>query len=121
MSDLDRPAGELVHLYAKRMEIEQFFRDAKSKRNGWSLRDTGLNRPERLDRLILALAYLLLVGLGLCARSRYRSGQWASNNRRDEYSVFQIGRFLLDQLRLNLRLITTALIATSEEKMKNWG
>lgn len=41
----------------------------KNKRNGWALRDTGLSDPVRLDRLILvlALAYLLLMGVGLIA------------------------------------------------------
>lgn len=123
MTDLDRSARQLVGLYGKRMEIEQFFRDARSKRNGWSLRDTGLTRPERLDRLIpiLALAYPLLVGLGLCARGRCRSGQWASHNRKDEYSTFQIGRFMLGQLRLNLCQVLNAVVATSETAMGNWG
>lgn len=123
MTDLHRPAHELVTLYAKRMQIEQFFRDAKSKRNGWSLRDTGLRRPERLDRLILilALAYLLLVGLGLCAAGRFRSGKWASNNREGEYSAFQIGRFMLDQIRLKTHLILKALLATSEIPETKWG
>lgn len=123
MSDLARPAEELVNLYAKRMQIEEFFRDAKSKRNGWSLRDTGLTRPERLDRLILilALAYLLLAGLGLCAAGRYRSGRWASNNRQGEYSAFQIGRFMLDQLSLGIPLILKALLLNSECDREKWG
>ena len=123
MSDLHRRADELVSLYAKRMRIEQFFRDLKSKRNGWSLRDTGVTRPDRLDRLILilALAYLLLVGLGLCAKGRFRPGRWASNNRRDEYSVFQIGRFMLDQLRIEIHLLLRALLASSQLPGTNWG
>lgn len=123
MSDLHRPAHELVTLYGKRMQIEQFFRDAKSKRNGWSLRDTGLTRPERLDRLILilALAYLLLVGLGLCAIGRFRPGRWASNNRQGEYSAFQVGQFMLDQLRLKTHLLLKALLANSEIPETKWG
>ncbi len=59
--------------------MEQLFRDDKSKRNGWSrrgaaadsrsLRDTQITKPDRLDRLllILAIAYLLLCGVGLIA------------------------------------------------------
>jgi hypothetical protein len=123
MSDLHRPAHQLVKLYGKRMQIEEFFRDAKSKRNGWSLRDTGLTRPERLDRLILilALAYLLLVGLGLCAAGRFRSGRWASNNRKGEYSAFQVGRFMLDQLRLKTHLLLAALLANSQLVGIKWG
>lgn len=123
MSDLNRPAGELVKLYGKRMQIEEFFRDTKSKRNGWSLRDTGLTRPERLNRLILilALAYLLLVGLGLCAAGRFRPGRWASNNRHGEYSVFQIGRFMLGRLKLKIHIILKTLLSNSESPEANWG
>ena len=92
-------ARRLSDLYGRRMSIEQLFRDGKNKRDGWSLRDTGLTRPERLDRLILvlALAYLLLVGvgLGLVATRRHRPGAWSSNNRADAASLFQIGRWML--------------------------
>ncbi len=38
------------------MTLERLFRDGKSKPNGWSLRDTKMTRPDRLDRLLLALA-----------------------------------------------------------------
>ncbi len=57
-------AHRLCALYGRRMTTEQLFRDHKSKRNGWSLRDTQLSTPDRLDRLLLALAvaYLLLCG-----------------------------------------------------------
>ena len=57
------------------MTIEELFRDDKNKRNGWSLRDTKITRPDRLDRLllILAIAYLLLCGIGLIARSTHQA------------------------------------------------
>lgn len=115
-------ARQVSDLYARRMGIEQFFRDQKSKRNGWSLRDTGLTDPARLDRLllILALAYLLLTGLGLCAAARFRPGQWGSNHRPGEYSPFQIGRFTLDQLRLPIHLLLRALVANTGRGGK-WG
>jgi hypothetical protein len=105
------------------MGIEQFFRDSKSKRNGWSLRDTGLTDPARLDRLllVLALAYLLLTGLGLGAAARFRPGQWASNHRPGEYGPFQIGRFTLAQLRLPIHLLLRALIANAAAGGGNWG
>ena len=38
-------AGQLCKLYGQRMTIEQLFRDDKSKRNGWSLRDTQITNP----------------------------------------------------------------------------
>jgi hypothetical protein len=49
------------------MTIEEVFRDQKNRRNGFALRNTRIEKAERFDRLllVLALAYLLLVGLGL--------------------------------------------------------
>src|SRR5262249_32298532 len=37
MTDLDRPAAALTDLYAKRMTVEELFRDGKSRRNGFAL------------------------------------------------------------------------------------
>jgi len=53
-------------MYAKRMTIEELYRDHQNKRNGFSLRHTKITKAERLDRLLLipALAYWLLVGIG---------------------------------------------------------
>ena len=56
MTDLKGTAHQLCALYARRMTIEQRFRDGKSKRNGWSLRDTQLGTPDRPDRLLLVLS-----------------------------------------------------------------
>ena len=50
MTDLKETAEQLCQLYGRRMTIEQLFRDHKSKRNGWSLRDTQIKTPARLDR-----------------------------------------------------------------------
>lgn len=123
MTDLPQDARTLSDLYARRMGIEQLFRDAKNRRHGWSLRDTGITRADRLDRLILllALAYLLLMGLGLCAAARYRSGFWAASNRRGECSAFRIGQCVLTKLRLKIHLILQAVLATSESAMPKWG
>jgi hypothetical protein len=67
MTDQPGTAHQLCRLYGRRMTIEQLFRDDKSKRNGWSLRDTRITKPDRIDRmlLILAIAYLLLCGVVL--------------------------------------------------------
>jgi hypothetical protein len=62
-----------------------------------------------------------LVGLGLCAAGRFRSGRWASNNRKGEYSAFQVGRFMLDQLRLKTHLLLAALLANSQLVGIKWG
>ena len=125
MTDLPQSARTLSDLYAKRMEIEEFFRDVKNRRQGWALRDTGITDPDRLDRLILilAIAYLLLVGLGLHARCYHRNGRWASSNRADSLSAFRLGQLALLDLSVGLetllrRLLAVAMAVTPSEK---WG
>jgi hypothetical protein len=46
MTDQKGSAHQLCRLYGQRMTIEQLFRDDKSKRNGWSLRDTKITQPD---------------------------------------------------------------------------
>ena len=81
MTDLDRSADELCRLYGKRMQIEELFRDYKNRRNGFSLRDTRIRSPENLSRalLILALGYILLLGIGLHAKEHYAPSSWGSS------------------------------------------
>ncbi len=52
---------------------------------------------ERFDRfvLIVALAYLLLVGLGLQARLDFDPSAWCTNRRARECSAFTIGEAML--------------------------
>jgi hypothetical protein len=101
----DRPGysvHELTKLYARRMTVEELFRDAKNRRYGWgaryhswrpisgSLVPTGWSAATdalqlnagRLDRLllILALAYWILLAFTLVALQRYLPGMWCSSN-----------------------------------------
>jgi hypothetical protein len=124
MTDLDRSPRGLSELYGQRMTVEEFFRDGKNKRNGWSLRDTLITRPDRIDRLllILALAYILLVGLGLRARQRFRPSAWCSSNRQAECSDFTIGLIMLDHMNLSPQEAFTAVAsATAKAVRGNWG
>jgi hypothetical protein len=126
MTDQGGKARQLCELYSKRMTIEQLFRDQKNKRNGWSLRDTRLTKPERLDRLllILAVAYMLLCGVGLLARRAFSQGAWCSTNkgkRGDQCSIVLIGRIMLAKLRASPQQAFAAVIAASEDAMPNWG
>ena len=116
-------AKAVSDLYARRMSVEELFRDQKSVRNGWALRLTMVTRPDRLDRLILvlALAYLLLVGLGLVAKERRRPSAWSSNTRADELSLFQIGRVMLGRLRVTTAACVAAVAAALEAVGGNWG
>jgi len=83
MTSLTMGPAKISQLYGKRMGIEQLFRDAKNKRNGWSLRDTQISTPDRLDRLmlVLAVAYVLLCGLGLVVLARYGPAHYSSSSK----------------------------------------
>lgn len=103
------------------MSIEEYFRDVKNKRNGFALRLIQIQDSQRLSRflLILALAYLLLVTVGLYASERFRPGRWCSNNRVGECSLFTIGLFMqtcpLPTCQYLLRRLKHELLG------QNWG
>lgn len=122
LTSLPRLGGlKLTKVYAGRMSIEEYFRDAKSLRNGFALRLTLVKDPRRLERLllVLAIAYLLLVAVGLYCRRRYRSGRWCANNRENECSLVSIGRFMLESFEGTWR---SALAALRREMVGgNWG
>jgi len=122
-TDQQGTATRLSDLFGQRMSVEQLFRDGKNKRNGWSLRDTRLGDPDRLDRLmlILALAYLLLCGIGLLARRLCSAAQWSSNTQRESCSVFQIGLLMLQKLQCSAAAAFAAFCKASEEVVPKWG
>jgi hypothetical protein len=123
MSDQPGSAHQLCKLYGRRMTIEQLFRDDKSKRNGWSLRDTRITKPERLDRLllILAIAYLLLCGIGLIAKTRFTPSAWCSTNRDKECSIYTIGLIMLEKINASPPQACAAILKLSESVSPNWG
>jgi hypothetical protein len=123
MSDLPGSAYQLSELYAKRMTIEEFFRDGKSRRNGYALRNTQIKYVDHFDRflLILVLTYLLLVGLGLVARRRFPPGAWCSCNRQRECSDFTVGQRMLHQLQIEPPQALAALIDHLLLASPNWG
>jgi hypothetical protein len=116
MTDQPGTAHQLCALYGRRMTIEQLFRDDKSKRNGWSLRDTKITKPDRLDRLllILAIAYLLLCGVGLIAKERFTPAEWCSTNRQIECSIYTIGLIMLSRFHATPAKAFAAVAALSE-------
>jgi hypothetical protein len=123
MSDQSGTAHQLCRLYSRRMTIEQLFRDDKNKRNGWSLRDTKITQPDRIDRLllILAIAYLLLCGIGLIAKTQFAPSAWCSNNRENECSIYLIGLHMLAKIHASPPAAFTAVLAVSESVSPNWG
>ncbi len=123
MTDQTGSAQRICRLYGQRMTIEQLFRDDKSKRNGWSLRDTKITKPDRIDRLllILAIAYLLLCGVGLIAKRRFRPSAWCSTNRRQECSIYTIGLIMLRKMRATPPEAFAAVQRLSKSVAPNWG
>jgi hypothetical protein len=123
MTDLDWPAPTLADLYGRRMTIEETFRDHKSRRNGFALRNTRIQHADRFDRLllILALAYILLMGLGHHARARYCGSNCSTNTRRSECSAFTIGRRMLDRLKVPIAQLVQSVIQASHLPLPNWG
>jgi hypothetical protein len=99
MTDLEGRAEALCRLYGRRMSVEELFRDAKSRRNGQALRHTRFRMAERFDRflVVVALAYVLTVGLGLKAKLDYEPSAWCTNRRARECSAYTIGRAMLDR------------------------
>jgi len=124
MTDLQRCPRSLSELYGQRMTLEQLFRDGKNKRNGWSLRDTQITRADRIDRLllILALAYMLLLGIGLLARQRYREGSWSSSNQPRQCSDFLVGQLMLERMNVSpAQALAIVATATARTVRGNWG
>lgn len=123
MTDQPGTAHQLCKLYGRRMTVEQLFRDDKNKRNGWSLRDTRITRPERFDRLllVLAIAYLLLCGVGLMAKRQFKPAQWCSTNRDTECSIFTIGLLMLAKVKASPPAAFRAVLELSESVATNWG
>jgi len=123
MTDQPGTAHQLCKLYGQRMTIEQLFRDNKSKRNGWSLRDTKIALPDRIDRLllILAIAYLLLCGVGLIAQKQLDPSAWCSNNRKSECSIYLIGLHMLEKIKSSPPAAFAAVVELSQTAAPNWG
>jgi hypothetical protein len=123
MTDQPGSACQLCRLYGQRMTIEQLFRDDKSKRNGWSLRDTKITKPDRIDRLllILAIAYLLLCGVGLIAKKQFTPSAWCSTNRQIECSIYTIGLIMLEKITAGPPAAFAAVCELSESVAPNWG
>jgi len=122
MTDLERGADQLCDLYGKRMQIEELFRDHKNRRNGFALRDTRIRSAENLSRalLILALGYILLLGIGLHAKEHYSPSSWGSSTRADDYSLFLIGQRMLDRVQLQIMTMLRAVCQAILEECEKW-
>jgi len=93
------------------------------RRNGWSLRDTQITKPDRIDRLllILAIAYLLLCGIGLIAKTQFKASAWCSTNRDKECSLYTIGLIMIEKIDASPPAAVAAVVDLSESVSPNWG
>lgn len=92
--------ARLVALYyARRMEIEECFRDLKNERNGLCLRGVNLHSPERYDRLflVIAFAYFFMVLAGQWGEEQgLQRGLMANTERRRTLGLWRVGRWILN-------------------------
>lgn len=123
MTNLSGNAVRLTELYARRMAVEELFRDGKDGRYGLGLGQTLVGTTGRLDRLILilALAIILLIGLGRLARGRFRPGTWCSSNDPDECSDVTVGRRMWASIREPPEQLIDEVVRATLLSVGNWG
>jgi hypothetical protein len=117
-TSLTQEARTIARYYARRFDIEHAFRDWKSARYGLQLGSIKCSSPERLARLllILAVAYLLLVLLGLLGEDRELQWDFQASSRgaksrqgRRVRALWRVGMSLFKQPRLPFNAVETLL------------
>ncbi len=123
MTDLDGNAVQLTNLFARRTAIEELFRDGKDGRYGLGLGQSQVKTAGRLDRLILivALALILLSGLGRIARGRFRPSAWCCSNDPYECSDVTVGRRMWDRINEPPELLIEQIVRATIHVVGNWG
>jgi hypothetical protein len=123
MTDLEDRAEVLCQMYARRMSIEELFRDQKNRRNGMALRNTKIRDAGRFDQflLIVVLVYILLVGLGLRTKLDFAPSAWCTNRRERECSVFTIGKAMLHRTNYMPEDLLWRVRAATIQVNANWG
>jgi Transposase DDE domain len=100
----DGDAAYVVSLYAKRMQIEETFRDAKNHRFGWCLGTVRLSTPQRMATLLvlaaLALAVVTLIGMSAERRGLHR-GYQANTETQRVLSFFVLACSIISRGELN--------------------
>lgn len=97
----DKPAAEIVSLYARRFTIEESFRDMKNLRFGMGLSDTRIGSPGRRDRILLvgAVAAALLTLLGAAGEAVGLDRRMKANTSKERtHSLLNQGLFYFDWL-----------------------
>lgn len=109
-------AAYIVSLYARRMQIEETFRDAKNHRFGWCLNDVRTRSCQRADLLLLVAAFAMaiatLVGLSAESAGAHRAYQANTIADRRVLSLFVLACAMLqrgDHRFVSLRYLREAL------------
>jgi hypothetical protein len=71
--------------------------------------------------LILALAYLLLCGIGLMAQSTLQPGVWCANSKPGTCTVFAIGHLLQKKTQASAAQAFAAFLRASVEAVPTWA
>jgi hypothetical protein len=71
--------------------------------------------------LILAIAYLLLTGLGLQAKLDFEPLRWCTNRRKSECSVLTIGKALLGRHNYDYDELLRRVRYATEDAAARWG
>jgi hypothetical protein len=123
MTGLSRNAVAVSDRDAKRMTVEELFRDGKSKRNGLARRLTRVTAAGRRDRRLPAPAPadIPLTGLGAIAQARHRPGAWRSSNAPGQGSVSTIGRVMLGRMSETPDAAWRAVVAGTAAATPKWG
>ena len=98
-------ASCIVGIYARRMQIEETFRDAKNHRFGWSLGDVSLSTPQRTAVLLTlaALSFLVVTLIGIAAERRgAHRGYQANTEKRRVLSFLVLAAAILRRESLDL-------------------
>jgi hypothetical protein len=122
-TNLERQAESLCPLDARRMSVEDRFRDQKNRRHGWAIRHTRIPHVDRFDCFLRIRAWIsiLLVGLGLQARRDHDPSPWCPNTRNSECSVSTIGRALVDRFHDSPDELLRRVRYATEQVAMRWG
>lgn len=98
---LEEDANKIQSIYAKRMSIEECYRDTKSHRFGWSMEDARSSDVHRYSVLLLvaSLAMLSVLLVGMVAEQLKQQYAFQANTVRKTrvLSLFYLGRQILRQ------------------------
>jgi hypothetical protein len=116
----DGEAAFIVGLYAKRMQIEETFRDAKNNRFGWSLGHVQLSTHHRAAALLvlaaIGIVVVTLIGMGAERRGAHR-GYQANTETRRVLSFFVLACAILaraDQRYVSLEEFRASMASVAE-------